>query len=110
MTRNPLALVTAAALLAASSCASAQDALSLRARSLAASCAQCHGTDGHVPPGSAMTALAGKPATYLIEQMTAFKNGTRPGTLMPQLAKGYSDAQIVLLAAYFASPAPEVKR
>ena len=82
----------------------AQDANALRVRSLAATCAQCHGTDGHVPPGSAMVALAGMPAAYLTEQMTAFKTGTRPGTVMPQLAKGYSDAQIAQLAAYFAHP------
>ena len=82
----------------------AQDANALRVRSLAATCAQCHGTDGHVPPGSAMVALAGMPAAYLIEQMTAFKTGARPGTVMPQLAKGYSDAQIAQLAAYFAQP------
>lgn len=82
----------------------AQDVDALRARSLAASCAQCHGTDGRVPPGSAMGALAGMPAAYLIEQMTAFKTGARPGTVMPQLAKGYSDAQIAQLAAYFAQP------
>lgn len=82
----------------------AQDASALRARSLAATCAQCHGTDGRVPPGSAMVALAGMPAAYLTEQMTAFKNGQRPGTVMPQIAKGYSDAQIAQLAAYFAQP------
>lgn len=80
----------------------AQDAGALRARSLAATCAQCHGTDGRVPPGSATVALAGMPAAYLTEQMTAFKTGARPGTVMPQLAKGYSDAQIAQLAAYFA--------
>jgi cytochrome subunit of sulfide dehydrogenase len=82
----------------------AQDTGALRARSLAATCAQCHGTDGHVPPGSAMVALAGMPAAYLTEQMKAFKSGTRPGTVMPQLAKGFSDAQIAQLAAYFAQP------
>ena len=34
--------------------------------------------------------------------MKAFKSGARPGTVMPQLAKGYSDAQIEQLAAWFA--------
>ena len=87
----------------------AQDVDALRARSLAASCAQGHGTDGHVPPGSAFAQLAGMPAAYLTEQMTAFKTGARPGTLMPQLAKGYSDAQIAQLAAYFAQSLPGVK-
>ena len=82
----------------------AQDVTALRARSLAATCAQCHGTDGRAPPGSAMATLAGTPAAYMTEQMKAFKAGTRPGTVMPQLAKGYSDAQIAQLAAYFAQP------
>ena len=109
MTPNPLALVAAAALLAAGPSSHAQNAAALHARSLAATCAQCHGTDGRAPPGSAIASLAGKPATYLIEQMTAFKSGARPGTVMPQLAKGYTDAQIVLLGAYFANPVAEVK-
>jgi cytochrome c553 len=39
--------------------------------------------------------------------MLAFKTGARPGSVMPQLAKGYSDAQIAQLAAYFAQqPVP----
>ena len=36
----------------------------------------------------------------------AFKSGVRPGTVMPQLAKGYSDAQIDALAGYFAQVQP----
>ena len=44
------------------------------------------------------------------EQMQAFKSGTRPGSVMPQLAKGYSDAQIEQLAAYFARPAAAASR
>ena len=78
----------------------------VRARSLAATCAQCHGTDGRVPPGSGIAGLAGMPASYLTEQMKAFKNGVRPGTVMPQLARGYSDAQIAAMAGYFAQVQP----
>lgn len=100
----------AAAWLLATGPVLAQDLPSLRARSLAATCAQCHGTEGHAPPGSAMASLAGMKAAYLTEQMLAFKGGVRPGTVMPQLAKGYSDAQIAQLAAYFAQqPAPAAK-
>jgi len=102
MKPNPRPLMFAAALLAAGPAAVAQDAASLHARSLAASCAQCHGTDGHAPAGSAMPALAGMPAPYLAQQLLAFRSGERPGSVMPQLAKGYSDAQIARLAAYFA--------
>lgn len=35
--------------------------------------------------------------------MNAFKTGIRPATVMHQISKGYSDAQIELLAAYFAA-------
>ena len=34
--------------------------------------------------------------------MFNFKNGKRSGTVMPQIAKGYSDAQILAMAAWFA--------
>jgi sulfide dehydrogenase cytochrome subunit len=103
-------LLFAAALVVAAGPAAGQDAPALRTRSLAATCAQCHGTDGHTPPGAAMRTLAGMPAPYLTEQMQAFKNGVRPGSVMPQLAKGYSDAQIAQLAAYFAWPAAAAGR
>jgi cytochrome c553 len=43
------------------------------------------------------------PQGSLAEQMNAFKNGARPATLMHQIAKGYSPAQIEQLAAYFAA-------
>ena len=88
----------AAALCGAATLAGAQDAAALRARSLVATCAACHGTDGRAVPAAAVPGLSGMPAAYLVEQMKAFKSGARPGTVMPQLAKGYSDAQIEQLA------------
>ena len=81
------------------------DAEALRTRSLAASCAACHGTDGRAV-GAAVPGLAGLPAPQLAEQMKAFKSGSRPATVMHQLARGYSDAQIDALAAYFAAQPP----
>jgi cytochrome subunit of sulfide dehydrogenase len=89
----------AAALLAAP--LHAQEALYLR--TLAANCAQCHGTDGRTAPGSALPAIAGMPRDYLLAQLEAFKAGTRPSTIMQQLARGYSDAQLDQLATYFAA-------
>ena len=83
--------------------AQAQDVQALRTRSLAASCAQCHGTDGHALVGASVPGLAGLPASYVIEQMSAFKSGARPATVMDQLARGYSDAQIEQLARFFAA-------
>jgi cytochrome c553 len=81
----------------------AQDAGALYVRSMAATCAQCHGTDGRPVGGSPLAALAGMPREQLVTQLKAFKDGSRPGTIMPQLAKGYSDAQIEQLATFFAS-------
>jgi cytochrome c553 len=43
------------------------------------------------------------PREYLMTQMAAFKSGARPATIMHQLAKGYSDAQIEQLATFFAA-------
>jgi sulfide dehydrogenase cytochrome subunit len=93
-------------LVAGAGSAQAQDVQTLRSRSLAATCAQCHGTDGHAGAGALVPGLAGMPAATLAERMRSFRDGRRPGTLMPQLAKGYSDAQIDQLAAYFATLAP----
>ena len=81
--------------------AQAQTPEALNLRSMAASCAQCHGTDGRSAPGSAVPALAGMPRDQLATQLKAFKTGSRPSTVMGQLAKGYSDAQLEQLADYF---------
>jgi cytochrome c553 len=75
------------------------------ARSLAATCFTCHGTDGHsvggVPPS-----LAGRDRNELIQQMKDFKTGRRASTIMHQHAKGYTDAQIEQIAGYFAAVPP----
>lgn len=75
----------------------------LQARSLAAACAQCHGTAGKPIAGSVLPPLAGMPAAHIEAQMKAFRSGDRSATVMHQIAKGYSDAQIAQLAAYFAA-------
>jgi len=71
------------------------------ARSLAAGCANCHGTNG-VSTGE-MVSLAGKPKDELARKMQDFKTGRVSGTIMPQLAKGYTDEQIELIAGWFAA-------
>ena len=95
--------LASASLLGAVGPAIAQDAGALRLKALAATCANCHGTQGRAIDGAAVPGLAGMPATYLVEQLKAFKAGSRPATVMQQLAKGYSDAQIDQVAAYFAA-------
>ena len=73
----------------------------LTVRSWAAGCANCHGTNGRAEPGN--ESLAGANKDDLLKKMQDFKSGRRPATLMHQLAKGYSDEQIVAIAGYFAA-------
>lgn len=80
----------------------AQPMDALQIRSLAASCAACHGTQGMAQSG--MPSLAGMGKEALLQKMLAFKTGKQPdATLMPQIAKGYSDEQLAALAAYFSA-------
>jgi len=70
-------------------------------RDLAAACANCHGTNGASVQG--MPYLAGQSRAYIVERMQEFKTGKRPATIMHQIAKGYTDEQIELLATYFSA-------
>jgi cytochrome subunit of sulfide dehydrogenase len=70
-------------------------------RNLAATCANCHGTDGQARGD--MKPLAGMPADKLIAMVTDYRNGNQPATIMHQIAKGYTDDQIRLVAAFFAA-------
>ena len=87
----------------AASTAGAQTPDLLYLKSLAATCANCHGTNGKAVEGSSVPTLAGMPKDYLVRQLKAFKTGERPATVMHQLAKGYSDAQIEQIAGYLAT-------
>jgi sulfide dehydrogenase cytochrome subunit len=92
-------IAIAAALLCATPAAFAQDS---NARNLAAGCAICHGTDGRAATKDVIP-LAGLPREHIASQMRAFRDGQRPATVMHQIAKGYTDAQIDALAAWFSS-------
>ena len=74
------------------------------ARNIAASCANCHGTNGVSKGG--VPSLAGQAKADLVRKMQDFKAGTHPSTIMPQLAKGYTDEQIDLVAGFFAAQKP----
>ncbi len=97
--------VLALALAFAAASASAQDRH--QGRNLAAQCANCHGTNGQSQGG--IPGLAGQSQAGMIAQMNAFKSGQRSGpaaTIMHQIAKGYTDEQIALMAAFFAAQKP----
>lgn len=73
----------------------------LHIRTLAASCAACHGTNGNALAGNAI--LAGMDKNYFTTQMLAFKNGERQATVMHRHAKGLQVDEINQLATYFAA-------
>ena len=89
--------------LAVAGSAPAQAVASGGANHVAANCANCHGTTGK--SSGAMPSLAGQSKVYLVEQMKAFRDGKRPATIMHQIAKGYSDAQIDAVADHFSRQA-----
>ncbi len=73
---------------------------------LAQTCAGCHGTQGEIRD-NAFVPLAGLPESRFIQAMQAFKDGSRPSTLMGPLARSFSDQEIAAMAAYFAQfPTP----
>ncbi len=83
--------------------ANAQESEKLHQRANAAMCANCHGSEGRTVEKSAVPALAGLPREYFIQQMQAYKDGSRKATVMHQISKGFSDAQIASMADYFSA-------
>jgi cytochrome subunit of sulfide dehydrogenase len=102
MTRAHLGSLALAALLLATGAAQAQD-VNL-ARNLAATCANCHGTNGNARGD--MKPLAGVPADKMIAMLADYRAGNQPATIMHQIVKGYTEDQIKLIAAYFAAQKP----
>jgi len=66
---------------------------------LASNCYICHGPGGtsesRVP---SLTRLSGK---AIAEAVREARDGKKPGTIMARIAKGYTEAQIEAIAAYF---------
>ena len=68
-------------------------------RTLAASCAACHGSNGNSIGN--MPVLAGINGNYFVAQMLAFKSGERPASVMHHHAKGLNIDEINLLGVHF---------
>ncbi len=71
----------------------------IHTRTLAASCAACHGTNGN--SHSTTPVLARLDATHFIAQMQAFRNNSRSSTVMHHHASGLNNKEIEQLAHYF---------
>lgn len=77
----------------------AHAAADAHSRNLTASCAACHGTNGHSVGGAPV--LAGMDKAIFVSQMKDFKSGARPATVMHHHAKGYSDEEFEKMAEFF---------
>ncbi|MDD2744398.1 MAG: cytochrome C [Rhodocyclaceae bacterium] len=99
MKRFPPAL--ALSLLAFASTAQAADPN--LGRNLAATCANCHGTNGHAVKGAGMDSLAGANKAKMLQKLADYRSGDKPATVMHQITKGYSEAQLDLIATYYAA-------
>ncbi len=69
------------------------------AEALSATCAGCHGSEG--ASKADVPIIGGLSEPYLQTTMKNYKDGSRYATVMPRIAKGYSDQQIAALAEYF---------
>lgn len=70
---------------------------------LAAACSGCHSkaqTEDGFPQ------IYGRPATEIREALLEFRSGKREGTVMNRIAKGYSEAEIGVLADYLSAQDP----
>lgn len=68
---------------------------------MAGNCAPCHGTGGRAAPGTTVPGLAGRESADIRGAMIQFKEGKRSATVMHQIAKGFTDAEIAAMADYF---------
>jgi sulfide dehydrogenase cytochrome subunit len=75
-------------------------AASLEPPAGAASCSGCHAAN--TAANTPVPRLAGRNAAEIVTQMQAFRSGAQPSTVMDRIAKGYSDAEIAAIAAWYA--------
>lgn len=69
-------------------------------RTLAATCAGCHGTSG-ASVGPSIPSIGGMDDEYFVEIMQGFRDGEVYSTIMGRIAKGFTDEELERMAAYF---------
>ena len=66
----------------------------------AAACSGCHAASAGVQ--SPVPRLAGVDPAEMVRAMQEFRAGKRPATVMDRIAKGFTDAEIQAIAAWYA--------
>ena len=74
---------------------------------IATTCAVCHGSDG-MSVDTSIPNLAGQHYVYLVQQLNAFKQGSRNSAFMNEQARPLTEEQIEDIAAYYSSVPIEV--
>lgn len=73
-----------------------------RAELMVNTCLACHSGNAADSSNATIPDLTvGYPSSVITSQMKAFRDGTRPSTVMGRHASGYSDAEIEAIAEYF---------
>jgi len=67
----------------------------------AAACSGCHPSSTRVT--SPVPRLAGRDSAAIVKAMQDFRSGTRAGTVMDRIAKGFTDEEIQAIAAWYAT-------
>lgn len=68
-------------------------------------CVACHGPGG-ISVAPIYPNLGGQKEPYLVEQLKAYRDGTRQNAIMAPMAKGLTDTQIANIAAYLSALKP----
>lgn len=76
-----------------------------RGAELAQTCAACHGADGNSLVGS-FPNIAGQGERYFIEQLTAYRDGTRVNAMMQAQVTILTEQDFADLAAFYAAQEP----
>lgn len=71
----------------------------LDARAIACNCQNCH-ADSPASVGVSIPSLETLSTEQIQQALLDFKYDRKPATLMPRLAKGYSDEELAAVAAY----------
>ncbi|EME68545.1 cytochrome subunit of sulfide dehydrogenase [Paramagnetospirillum caucaseum] len=65
-----------------------------QARLMAETCTVCHSPEIHSP----LPSLAGRPAGDILRVLLAFRDGSRPASIMDRIARGYSREELGAIA------------
>lgn len=98
MPHKPL-LLTSALLLCGCNGVNANDAAAPDPQALVLACSGCHSVDA-----TALPHLTGMDPERFLAAMRGFQAGSRPASIMDRIARGYSDAELAAMAAFFREP------